>query len=420
MRHELPFKNIFYLSMLKEAETLNKDELMKNSIVSFGVLYRLWNDGAFDEYSDDHFLIHAINDDVEYFKNFFILHYIQITVVSVQYSSIDSFPCNFVVNLENRLRALVSAFGYDHIRRFVIDQLSAGKGQYDEKQFFEALSEIHLLSYFCQYGGMSAVAGDPMEYDTNGRIKVVLDPVKIVSSEYEPKLNGETNPEARFRFEDGTIFDIEVKTPRFSDDVELKKPCLMPGVLLDSDGRKKLKDFCKAKGIQAMLPNVSKMKDFLCSAAKKFQDPENEKHINLLCVNWTEAKIDKDGITEPLIILSNLTNGLLSDTDIAKKCQISQAAINRVSAVLLYKMELGVLLFSDFRYVFANGKARVVLNKFSKHLNTDAIHRITKLSCIYPEESGIDSLIYANDVCLYQKDSELLVAEKIVMDHMLS
>lgn len=162
------------------------------------------------------------------------------------------------------------------------------------------------------------------------------------------------------------------------------------------------------------------MKDYLNSAAKKFQEPESEKHINLLCVNWTGAAIDKNDITEPLIILSNLTNGILMNPDIAEKCQISRKSVNRISAVLLYKVELGVLLFSDFRYIFANGRAKVVLNRFSKYLNTDAIHRITKLSCIYPEESGISSKIYVNDSVRSETMSEISLAEKIVKEHTLS
>ena len=80
-------------------------------------------------------------------------------------------------------------------------------------------------------------------------------------------------------------------------------------------------------------------------------------------------------------------------------------------------MELGTLLFSDFRYIFANCKAKVVLNRFSKNLNADSIHRITKLSCIYPEESGISSTIYVNEDCCHEFIDEIFLAEKVVKDH---
>ena len=420
MRHEMPFQNAFYNSMLREVESIKRDDSIGKSAVPFGVIFRMWCDGAFDEYSDDHFMIRAFNDDIEYFKRFFRNHYIQMTAASALYASIDSFPGNYVVNLENSFRALVSAFGYDNIRRFVTDQLSAGKDHYDEESFFAALSELYILKFFCQFGGMQPVASEPFEYDENGCIKIEVEPIKIISSEYEPQLNGRTNPEARFHYEDGTILDVEIKTPSFSDIVDEKHPCLMPGVLLDNEGRSILKQTCEKAGIQCLLPNVSKMKDYLNSAAKKFQEPENEKHINLLCVNWTGAAVDKNDITEPLIILSNLTNGILMNPDIAEKCQISRKSLNRISAVLLYKVELGVLLFSDFRYIFANGRAKVVLNRFSKYLNTDAIHRITKLSCIYPEESGISSRIYVNDSACSETMPEISLAENIVKEHTLS
>lgn len=230
-------------------------------------------------------------------------------------------------------------------------------------------------------------------------------------------MNGKANPEARFLYEDGTVLDIEIKTPNFSDVVEADKPFLMPGVLVDSEGRSSLKELCEKHGMQCLLPNVSKMKDYLNSAARKFQDPESEKYINLLCVNWTGAAVDKADIHEPLIILSNLTNGILTNPAIAAKNNISQNALSRVSAVLLYKMDLGALLFSDFRYVFANNKAKVVLNRFSKFLNVDSLHRITKLSCIYPEESGISSTIYVDEECCREYIDVISLAEKDIMDH---
>lgn len=390
--------------MLKQIESIKKES--EGSIVPFGIIYRLWSDGAFDEYSDEHFMIHSINEDAHYFEKFFRNHYVQMTYASVPYASIDSFFGNFVVNLENSFRVLVGTFGYDNIRRFVTNQLSAGKEQYDEEAFFEALSEIHILSFICQYGGMQVVACEPLEFDQNGYIKRAIEPVRIISAEYEPPINGKANPEARFRYEDGTILDVEIKTPNFSDVMD-KQFYLMPGFLIDGNGRKNIKGVCEKFDIHCLLPNVSKMKDFLNSSARKFQNPESDKHINLLCVNWTGAAVDKDDIKEPLIILSNVKNGIFVNPDIATKCQISQKALSSVSAVLLYKMELGALLFSDFRFIFANGKARVVLNRFSENLNTDVIHRITKLSCIYPEESGISCSLYANNICYSEKMVEM-------------
>ena len=415
MRRDMEFKNLLYMNMLDDMKLINQD-----GIIPFGVIHKMWCDGAFDEYSDNHFLIHAFNDDAEYFRRFFENHYIHITYASEQYTSIDCFPGTYVVNLENSFRALVSVFGYDNIRRFVTDQLSAGKECYDEEIFFEALSEIHILSFFCQYGGMAPVAKEPLEWDEKGFYKWIAEPVGIVSGEYEPTLNGNTNPEARFCYEDGTILDIEIKTPFFKDTLDGKRPFIMPGLLVDADGRSLLKETCENAGIQCLLPNVSKMKDYLNSAAKKFQEPENKKHINLLCINWSGAVVDKDYITEPLIILANSTNGILTNPAIAQECQISKKALNKVSAVLLYKLELGALLFSDFRFIFADGEAKVILNSFSNHLNVDAIYRITKLSCIYPDASHITSTVYANDICWRDFAEEISEIEKNITDHILS
>lgn len=404
--------------MLKDVRALKIDDF-EDVKHSFGVLNDLWCDGGFDDFSDDHFMIRAFNEDVDYFKSFFRNHYIQKTYASAPYASIESFPGVFLINLDNAFQALVSYFGYDKIRVFVTDQLSAGKEKYDEEAFFEALSEIHILAFFCQFGGMQVVAKEPIEFDENGFIKRENEPIGIESAEYEPRLNGNCNPEARFHYEDGTVLDIEIKTPRFFDNVEEGQSILMPGVLLTGKGRSILKDTCEKNGIKCLLPNVSKMKQYLNSAEIKFQDPESEKHINLLCVNWTEAAVDKNDITEPLIILTNETNGILTSQESASKCGVLKVALDRVSAVLLYKMELGALLFSDFRYIFANRKAKVVYNRFSKYLNPDVIHRITKLSCIYPEESNISSVIYTNDECLCEDKEKIELAEEVIRENAL-
>ena len=180
MRHETSFKNSYYIHMMEEMESLNQESSTEDSVVPFGILYRLWCDGAFDEYSDDHFIIRAFNEDLEYFRRFFETHYMQMTYASAPYATIEHFPTNYVINFENAIRALVSAFGYDKIRRFVTDQLSAGKENYDEEVFFAALSEIHILAFFCVYGGMSSVMSEPMEFDKNGKIKIAKEPIDII------------------------------------------------------------------------------------------------------------------------------------------------------------------------------------------------------------------------------------------------
>ena len=401
----MPFPNSCY----NDTFGLLGPEYLENECI----FLKMWRDGAFDEFSDDHFMIRAFYEDREYFEEFFNNHYVQITDASFPYSSIGAFPGNFVVNLEKRFCRLVSAFGYDKIRQFVTDQLSAGKKNYSENAFFEALSEIHFL-IFCLSGGMQTV----FHYE-NDQIIIDEKPVGIVSCKYEPKLNGNKNPEASFLYEDGTELFVEMKTPNFNDVVDNNLPCLMPGVLIDRDGRALLKEMCKKEGIQCLLPNVSKMKDYFNSADDKFKEPTSSKQINLLCINWTDAEVDKNDITEPLIILTNPINGILTNPKIAEKCQISKDSLSKISAVLIYKLELGALLFSDFRYIFANRKAKVVLNRFVKNLDTHTIHRITKLSCIYPEESNISDTIYCNDICLSKFKEKIALVEEVVKDHIL-
>ena len=71
MRHEMVFKNSLYMHMLEETDTLKKDDsLSKSTLAPFGVLYKMWCDGAFDDYSDEHFIIRSIDEDIDYFKVF--------------------------------------------------------------------------------------------------------------------------------------------------------------------------------------------------------------------------------------------------------------------------------------------------------------------------------------------------------------
>ena len=115
-------------------------------------LRKIWEDGWLDEYSDNHFLIKAIENRLTAFIRFtqMLNNDPNLHRLIKKHGVIDndSFNLNFCMNLSSCLAHLQTIFGNDHMKRFIRDQLSAGKQQYDEDTFFEAISEISVLRFY--------------------------------------------------------------------------------------------------------------------------------------------------------------------------------------------------------------------------------------------------------------------------------
>ena len=111
-----------------------------------------WENGWLDEYSDDHFLIKAIESRLDSFVAIdqMINNNINFMGMVTPLGNINSkqFDLNFCINFSRRLNGLSLAFGEEAIKRFITDQLSAGKQDYNEDTFFQALSEVSILSFF--------------------------------------------------------------------------------------------------------------------------------------------------------------------------------------------------------------------------------------------------------------------------------
>lgn len=92
------------------------------------------------------------------------------------------------------------------------------------------------------------------------------------------------NPEASIEYKDGTLVNIEVKTPEFTDQLH-KFDRYMPLILLNDEGDMNLKMFVKV-GAYAIMPRVMKLKQFLNSAATKFEEIKDGKMVyNILFIN---------------------------------------------------------------------------------------------------------------------------------------
>ncbi|HCC07652.1 MAG TPA: hypothetical protein DEP72_05785 [Clostridiales bacterium] len=277
-------------------------------------------------FDENHFLIKSMKGEIGDFGGYNQLKENNFNI----FNYTDNFSLNFCVNLSRSIGRLCKCFTEADIRKFVENQLSAGKENYDEAQFFRALSEIEILNYFGSYG-----------------------PHQLSQAVYEPSIgsNGR-NPEARFYYEDGTILDIEVKTPGFTNfqyDGEMVIPC----ILLDKQGRDKLIKYSEDNNLKIIMPRVLKLIEFINNAASKFEKPTSNKHLNLLYINWTYSEFPSKSYLEAYSLLYNEFNGLLKYKELGIKMGILEDAYEKISGIIVYTSSLNTLVFQEFRYLWS-------------------------------------------------------------------
>lgn len=310
-------------------------------------LVEAWKRGWLDEYSDDHFLIKAIENRLTTFSGYtqMLNNEPNLCGLIKERGIIDNstFNTNFCMNLSMRLASLDRLFGYEHIEKFIKDQLSAGKQKYNEDTFFEALSEISVLTFFARRSEWKQALYEP--------------PVENARSL--------KNPEAKFigelSFDDVTssiAINVEVKCPKFPSIENKENRIAIPTILLSAEGRKLIPEFCSDNEITYISPRVMKLKDFLNSAAAKFSVPQKNEY-NLLYINWSFCDFPSNSFLEAWSLLTNSINGVLTHPNIAQSIGISPDISKKITAVIVYTEALEGLMFSDFRYVWQkNGQGQ--------------------------------------------------------------
>ena len=301
-----------------------------NLLLSF--LKKMWEEGWLDDYSDNHFLIRAIENRLTDFLGKLQLNLDNYLLYPI--SDKNSFVDTFLINFSTKLNGIYNSFDKKKIKKFVTDQLSAGKSNYNEEQFFSALSEISVIAFYnsiCSWKN------------------------KI----YEPKTNGKKNPEVRFVTQNDIIVDIEVKTPGFVQN-NIKEKKLMPTVLLTEEGRLAVAKHCENNKLKCLMPRIDKLKDYINSAAIKFEIPTNNNHLNLLYINWSYSEFAPDAYLEAYYLLINPFNGIIRNKKIGKKIGILEEAYDKISAIIVYSDSLNGLAFMDLRYIWINQKFRMI------------------------------------------------------------
>ena len=237
-------------------------------------------------------------------------------------------------------------FGERQIKTFISDQLSAGKKNYSEDTFFQALSEVSILHFYLfRFRWEKAEYEPPVSKHENNKNP-------------EAKLIGRINckPVSGKKSNIEVTVNIEVKTPQFPHETHSENTILIPAVLLSPEGRQQITTWCKEKHIIYLPPRVCKLVDFINSAAEKFSSPK-ENEFNILYINWSYRDYPKNSFLEAWSLLTNPHNGIFTNKTVGTSIGIKPEAYKRISAVVVYTESLEGLMFNDFRYVWQRNEA---------------------------------------------------------------
>lgn len=310
-----------------------------------------WENGWLDEYSDDHFLIKAIEGRLDGFVGMeqLIANNANLFGFVMPDGSVDwkEFALNFCVNFSAHMEVLEHTFGTDHIRRFVMDQMSAGKKKYNEDTFFQAMSEVSVLCFLARNRWTQAIYEPPVDKGANNK-----NPEARFIWEYCPG-GDEAAPDAQKKT---VTVNVEVKSPKFPHDSHADERTIIPTVLLTDEGRSEIQTFCKENGLVYMSPRVQQLKEFIKSAAEKFSIP-GPNEFNLLYINWSYRDFPSNSFLEAWSLLTNELNGILTHPEAAKEFGILPEHLQKITAVIVYTESLEGLVFADLRYIWQRNGA---------------------------------------------------------------
>lgn len=249
---------------------------------------------------------------------------------------INSF--DLVNNLFCRLLALKDAFGYEIVSDIIQNKLSAGKNKYDVNKLWEAISEVEIISN-------------------------ILNRLNVTNPQYEPKYNGDKNPEFSFEYM-GNEFEVEVKCANFS-----KLEYENGGIVLNY--RDKIPpEVYNSLGVKVNYPSDNKIKDYLLSAEEKFSSETqdtNIKRYGILFVNWQDAMRFKYAYS----ILTNKDSGLFTPNSYLNNELNTVKQFEKICAVVFF---FRGVKYNDLQYVYADYSTYekyYVKNPFSKKINND-------------------------------------------------
>lgn len=168
----------------------------------------------------------------------------------------------------------------------------------------------------------------------------------------------------------------------------------MPTVLLTSDGKMAIEKHCKDNNIKCLMPRVGKLKDFINSAAEKFEIPKDNNHLNLLFINWSYSEFAPDAYLEAYSLLANPINGIIRNRNIGMKIGILEEAYDKISAIIVYSDSLNGLAYLDLRHIWIKQKFRMIaINQNIDYrkiigMNADPDPELNQIMCVLGDEDN--------------------------------
>lgn len=312
------------------------------------ILGKVLSDRFLSEFSEEHFLIKALNGNAEVPDNIrdAMFHY----CLPMGNKRVRIDDIGFCTSFAIRTANMVNYFGERNIKKFFSSQLSAGKQKYSEWALLQALSEIACINYaLCMLPGEK-------------------------TAEYEPKTNGKKNPEVRIISESPSSYryDIEVKTASFPERkeyVENRQKFLRVNIPIDKNDLDELKESVEAKGYIFLYPSIGKLKDYIRSAGEKFVLPETSEQCNVLFINWTFDDICEAKLMEPVACLCNEKTGLLKTDKYHASLGIEEA-LKRISAIVVYRDTVDSFTGMNLLTAVNSGNCKIIINdKFCKKVD---------------------------------------------------
>ena len=137
-----------------------------------------------------------------------------------------------------------------------------------------------------------------------------------------------------------------------------------------------------------------------------------------LCAISFPAFIKRDLLRAPEEVFTALLTNYDSQLQLALRLGISEEALSKISAVLVYMLPEGCLLFNDFRYIFATRQYRIIVNPFASKVDANKIHELTRLAVHFPEELADPRIAFFS---LEDKDwdRELREMSRIIIENAL-
>lgn len=327
---------------------------------------QLYEQGLFESYSGNHFLIRALTGKLDYLNE-----YPHLAVPGSLTFDKETDTENFLNNFSVKFKGFYDTFNEKDMKKFIGNQLAAGKKNYNENQFFRAISEINVINFVrCLGPGLKEAI-------------------------YEPELNenNKKNPEVRLIFENDIVVDLEVKTPGFGDANRFLKQknieyLIRLNVLVTDNERKGYINKFKKSKAEVVLPRVGKIKDYINSAGEKFVIPNNGKHINLLFINWTYTEFQQKSLIEPLGVLYNPKNGILRSPKFLDSLGINKEALKKISAIILYGDTFNSILYSNMLNIYEHMSYYMIPNElYCENLDINLLKLVTNMN---PIDKDID------------------------------